>query len=69
MNAILKKGFGYWDITRYPYGGDFRRAVENTPVEIIPGKVGRYPARETEIEFSDGSRGVVQKRGLIEGGK
>lgn len=29
----LKSGFGYWDITKYPIGGDFRR-VGNEPLQI-----------------------------------
>jgi len=31
---ILKAGYGYWDVTSFPYGGCFRRAAQNTPVEV-----------------------------------
>ena len=34
MNATLKKGYGYWDVTQYPYGGCFRRAAQDTPVQL-----------------------------------
>lgn len=34
MKAI-KAGCGYWNTTRYPRGGDFRRAKEPMPFTIV----------------------------------
>lgn len=59
--AILAKGWGYWDVTHYPYGGCFRRAVEDTPVLIIgPG----MKADDSEVCFPDGRKGYVRKQAL-----
>ncbi len=58
---ILQKGWGYWDVTRYPYGGDFKRAKEEMPVEII-GE-GTKPD-EKKIQFADGRIGFCQERAL-----
>lgn len=42
---IAQKGYGYYETTIYPYGGDFKRFTEDTVVEII-GPAGKYPKRE-----------------------
>ncbi len=34
MEIDLKKGHGYWDLSRYPWGGAFRRFTENVSLEI-----------------------------------
>ena len=65
MQAILKKGWGYWDITHYPYGGCFKRATENTIVSIV-GKAGKYPEQEREILFPDGRRAVAKLEAMEE---
>lgn len=44
MTAVLKAGFGYWDVTTYPKGGCFKRAKERTPVTI----------KEVTETYSDG---------------
>lgn len=33
----IKAGFGYWDVTIYPYGGCFKRAIE--PLEFAQFEV------------------------------
>lgn len=35
----IKPGTGFWNITRYPYGGDFGRAFKDRPLncDLIPG--------------------------------
>jgi len=37
----LKDGYGYWDTTKYPLGGCFRRVVGHLMVEIT----GNVPKR------------------------
>ena len=36
---ILSKGNGYHDLTKYPYGGDFKRLKEDVEVEFAKGTV------------------------------
>ena len=31
----IKAGFGYWNVSRHPIGGDFRRATERELVELV----------------------------------
>ncbi len=39
--VTIKAGFGYWDVTRYPKGGDFRRA--GAPIDLFNVEViARY---------------------------
>lgn len=33
----LKKGYGYWDLTKHPYGGDFKRFKENVKGKFVQG--------------------------------
>jgi len=43
MKLILKEGWGYYDMTNYPIGGAFRRAIldaEVTDVHKIDYKAG-----------------------------
>lgn len=40
MNATdkrikVKKGTGYWNLTRYPWGGDFNRAQKDCIVPVL----------------------------------
>lgn len=30
-----RKGWGFWDLTRYPHGGDFHRFTEDTVIEVL----------------------------------
>lgn len=41
MNVTLKQGFGYYDCTVYPIGGDFHRAVKPLSVKLT-GPIGDY---------------------------
>jgi hypothetical protein len=46
VNATIKQGCGYWDVTLYPMGGCFRRAqapIELTDVEIVDRYKGGAP--------------------------
>jgi len=31
----FQQGYGYWDLSVYPIGGDFRRAAEPFQVELV----------------------------------
>lgn len=59
--VTLKKGWGYWDTTNYPYGGCFKRAAQDETVEIVARNVIRC---EHRIKFADGRIGVVDARAL-----
>jgi len=39
QTVTLKKGYGYWETTYYPYGGCFRRAAEDMEVELTDQKI------------------------------
>jgi hypothetical protein len=55
---FIKQGYGYWDVTKYPYGGDFRRATEDRPIkEVLGGEIG---SRESRVKLLDGSIAVVK---------
>jgi hypothetical protein len=60
--TVIKKGWGYWDVTHYPRGGCFRRASTNMPVEIT----GEAARGETPVITADGTRIVVTTRALQE---
>jgi hypothetical protein len=32
---ILTAGTGYWDLSRFPWGGDFKRIQENVALKIV----------------------------------
>jgi hypothetical protein len=40
-SAIILAGWGYWDITHYPYGGCFRRTYQATPCRVLPQGTNR----------------------------
>jgi hypothetical protein len=59
---ILIAGWGYYDVTSYPYGGSFHRATEDTPVTIVPGR-GQHP-NEVKVELPNHRFAIVQSCGL-----
>jgi len=62
--GIIKKGYGYWDTTHYPYGGCFHRAKEDTSIQV--GKPsGKFPSQVREIHFLDGRTGVADLNALV----
>ena len=59
--AILASGWGYWDITNYPYKGCFRRASNDVLVTVIgPGVM----ADEFKVRFPDNRIAIITKRAL-----
>jgi hypothetical protein len=59
-NLTFATGHGYWDVTKYPYGGDFKRFLPGQTGRIIPGPV-KYESRQVRVEMSDGRVIVVEK--------
>jgi hypothetical protein len=60
----ISEGYGYWDTTAYPYGGDFRRATDSTKVSEILRDL-ENTRREVEVRLHDGHKAVVEKRALV----
>lgn len=56
---------GYWDISFYPYGGDFKRIKETDEFEIISEKEVKYVGREVKIRFSDKRIGIIDKSFIL----
>ena len=58
----LKAGHGYWETSKYPIGGCFRRAgdegkeIKKTLRQIKPP----YKGCDAEVEFSDGTTGALK---------
>ncbi len=61
---VVKQGWGFWDVTHYPYGGSFRRATQDLEVTENLGPAGRYPQRETKVKLADGSLAIVPNESL-----
>lgn len=62
----IRKGSGYWDVTTYPYGGDFHRASLDTAIvidRIVKAYADGSPA-EVEGRTSD-RRNLVVKVELL----
>ena len=56
----LKGGYGYWETDFYPIGGCFRRAPETgKDIGEVLRTFPRYKGVDTEVRFSDGTRGAV----------
>ena len=63
MKIRVKSGYGYWDITNFPYGGSFYRFKDNTidAVEYKP-----YPAKPNEFQIKlESGRTIVVGRDAI----
>jgi len=48
--AVLIGGYGYWDVTYYPYGGDFHRSQKDLSVNIIEDLGGKYGYKAEYID-------------------
>jgi hypothetical protein len=59
---ILKKGFGYWDVTKYPVGGCFKRAIEDMPLEQVgvPNTYNNGMPREYSGTYKNNQRIVCK---------
>lgn len=54
----FKKDEGYWDVTKYSYGGDFKRFKGNESGHVIEG--GVKTGSEVRIKLSDNREIVCQ---------
>lgn len=63
--AIAYPGQGYWNVTRYPYGGEFGRIPRTgeTRVAIIAGHVP-HPDRESRVKLPNGDIAIIQSSAL-----
>ena len=61
----LLAGYGFWDVTSFPYGGSFHREREDRIVEVVPGGAVKYPMRESRVMFPDGRQAVVGNDALV----
>jgi hypothetical protein len=59
----FKKGYGYWDVTKYPYGGDFNRFDGNEIGVQVSGPVKL--GNEIRVKLNDGRTIVVSKPGIL----
>lgn len=62
---IIPAGWGYWDITYYPYGGCFRRASKQLHVVVTERGIGKHKD-ESRVIFTDGRVGVVKSSCLLD---
>lgn len=65
---IAESGWGYWDVTNYPRGGDFRRLTEDTPVELIADPVRIQGNMEVRVRFANGRNAMIQVKALKDEG-
>jgi hypothetical protein len=64
--VTLKKGCGYWDVTKYPRGGCFRRAAEDMRGRVVSGPANLYGAgMEYSVTWEGGGSAVIPARGII----
>lgn len=54
-NVTIKAGWGYWDTTKYPIGGNFQRASSDISGTIIR-TFDMYQGCDIEIETADKKR-------------
>lgn len=57
--VVIGSGNGYWDISRYPQGGDFKRFKKDTTGKVITGSV-KHKA-DIRVELADGTKVVVDR--------
>lgn len=65
-NVTLGKGCGYWDITKYPRGGCFRRAGDAITAKVIEGPAvfGGSDIREYLVELPNGGKALFPYSGV-----
>ena len=56
------KGWGYWDVSKYPYGGDFKRFLGTETGNLIKGTVKK--GEEIRAKLSDGRTIVTSARSV-----
>lgn len=56
--VTIRSGYGYWDLTHYPWGGCFKRAVGRMPGTVAE-VVDRYASgapRKLVVTLADGRK-------------
>lgn len=66
----LQKGYGYWDVTKFPYGGDFKRSKGEIVKLYNEMPIGTYRpngkfADEITVYFDDHRVGIIKDTALI----
>lgn len=61
-NVKFKSGMGYWDVTKYPYGGDFKRLNGSEEGVIVSGT--RKRGDEIRVKLNDGRTILVNYRAV-----
>jgi len=67
MTLTIPEGTGYYDLTDFPWGGDFRRATIDMPVEII-GVIDQYTngtPRRIIVRTSNGRKLGIERAELL----
>ena len=61
--VTLVKGYGYWDLSKYPYGGDFKRFTGEESAALIKGtiKIGG----QIRAKLSDGREIITDMRAIV----
>jgi hypothetical protein len=64
--VTLKKGWGYWDVTHYPYGGSFHRADKDMTGKVVNGPANLYGnGMEYAVVLEDGKSAIIPARGIL----
>lgn len=62
----IKSGAGFWNVTYYPYGGDFGRAFKDRPLSVeFEGNSGR-PNQWAVILLEDCGRNKKGDRVIVD---
>lgn len=64
IKVIGRKGYGYWDVTQYPQGGDFKRFNGSETGVIVKGFV-KNDVDEVRIKLDNG-RTIVANQNYVE---
>jgi len=66
QTVTLKKGWGYWDVTHYPYGGSFHRADQDMTGKVVSGPANLYgKGMEYSVIWEDGKSAIIPARGIL----
>lgn len=61
----IKAGFGYWDVSRFPIGGDFCRAPDSgVDVAEIIEEFKPYKGCNIKVRLGDGRKACLSKQHL-----
>ncbi len=58
VDVMIKPGFGYWDCTVYPIGGDFHRVGQLAMLVKLTGPIGDYGKGCNAIGLTSNNRTI-----------